>query len=388
MSAAQEALDWLAGVLQGDFNEDPSTSQIIVGGIISAIPIVGEVVDIRDIIANICKLCKKPDDPWAWLFLVVSILALIPVVGGVLKGVMGLLVRAMRKGGAYADDALQGMLALLRGAGKGDPVKFLKNLPWDSYGQQVLKHFKEIMRAIQHGLRNVYQNWLFKKVASNGLLAKLKLVDAEVGKLIAKGEIEIPKAMRTLRQEVDKLLERAAPEVAHGQPGGRTVIKNSERPVQRVQYEVRDRMLREDVDAMRRAGKSEHEIAEHAIKQRQQLQREVRENMDPDLRNVIVGDRNAVRYGHPDGPQLKYNKTTDRWEYPEYSIDPDTKRRVVKTKSKSHAEVTESAMLPGGDDIPWDKTLEYTRAKKAKNEAEAKRILEEIKKILASRGKK
>jgi hypothetical protein len=44
--------------------------------------------------------------------------------------------------------------------------------------------------------------------------------------------------------------------------------------------------------------------------------------------------------------------------------------------------VTESALKTGGDDIPWDKTLEYTRAKNEGKAAEAKRILEEIKKAM------
>lgn len=382
MSDTREALDWLAGVLQGDFHEDPSTSQIIVGGIVSAIPIVGEVVDIRDIVANICKLCKKPDDPWGWLFLVVSILALIPVVGGVLKGVLGLLVRAMRKGEAPSDKTLEAMLAIVRGAGKGDPVRFLRTLPWDRYSQEVLRHFKEIMQAIQHGLRNVHQNWLVRRMASEDTMARLKLVDTEVGRLMARGEIEIPKAMRVLRQEVDKLLSRARPEVAKGQAGAQTVIKHSERPLQRVQYEARDRLMREQVDQMRRAGKSEKEIAEYAMQGRQQLQREAREKMDPELRKVIVDSRNTKASNHPDGPQFTYNKTTDQWDYQKRVFDEESGASKTIIHSKSHQEVTESALKTGGDDIPWDKTLEYTRAKHAGQEAKAKRILEDIKKAM------
>jgi len=60
----------------------------------------------------------------------------------------------------------------------------------------------------------------------------------------------------------------------------------------------------------------------------------------------------------------------------DFHEDPSTSR------SKSHEEVTESALKTGGDDIPWDKTLEYTRAKNEGKAAEAKRILEEIKKAM------
>ena len=43
---------WLWGALQGDFNKSPTTGQLVTGGIISMIPIVDQVCDVRDIIAN------------------------------------------------------------------------------------------------------------------------------------------------------------------------------------------------------------------------------------------------------------------------------------------------------------------------------------------------
>jgi hypothetical protein len=378
----QDAMDWLVGVLEGDFNEDPTTSQIMVGAIISAIPFIGEAVDVRDIIANLCKVIKKPSDHWAWIALTVSLIALIPVAGGVLKGVFGYVIRAIKKGGKYADEALEVVLALIRGVTKGDPVKYLKELPWDKYTKDVLGYFKDIGQGLQHGLQNLYQSWVFRKILPDDWLAKLQTADKEITKLLAQGEVEIPKAMRTLREELDKLLARAHPESATGGSGTRVVIKHSERPLLRLQYETRDKLIRQNVDKMKAAGKTDKEIADYAIKSRQQLQKETREQMDPKLREVMVGDRNVGRYGHPDGPQFKYNSKTDKWEYPETTKDKITGEMKTVTKSKTNQEATESAMRSGGDDIPWDKVKEYTYAKDAGKQAESERILGEIKQII------
>ncbi|NKC21037.1 hypothetical protein CWC29_019845 [Pseudoalteromonas sp. S4498] len=66
---ATQAGDWLWGTLQGDFNQNPSTSQIVVGTLISMIPIIDQVMDLRDIIANVMLLTDddEANDTDAWL---------------------------------------------------------------------------------------------------------------------------------------------------------------------------------------------------------------------------------------------------------------------------------------------------------------------------------
>jgi len=375
-------MDWFVGVLEGDFNEDPSTSQIIVGAVIGAIPVVSQGMSIRDVIANICKLTKKSDDTWLWVALVLALLPFIPFVGGPLKGALSMMLKALRKGGKYADEALETMLAVIRGAGKGDPVRFLKNLPWEDYTQQVLKHFNDIVMAMRHSLRDVYQNWVIRRIASEAWLQRLKFIDAELERLMQLGADQIPKAMRTLRNEVDTLLAKAKPEIAKGQSGAQTVIKNSERPLLRVQYEVRDKMLHDDVAKLRGAGKSDKEIAEFAVQARKDLQAATRAESDPQLLKVIQGDRNELKYGHPDGPQMTRNEQTGMWDYKESKFNINTKKIERVTRSKTDKEVTEGALRSGGDDIPWDKTLEYTRAKDAGNLEKSERILKEIDRIV------
>ncbi|MCX2769826.1 hypothetical protein OQJ67_23635, partial [Pseudoalteromonas sp. B530] len=68
--------------LQGDFNQNPSTSQIVVGTLISMIPIIDQVMDLRDIIANVMLLTDddEANDTDAWLAFTLTGIGLVPVV--------------------------------------------------------------------------------------------------------------------------------------------------------------------------------------------------------------------------------------------------------------------------------------------------------------------
>ncbi|OLH68232.1 hypothetical protein DXO200_11045, partial [Xanthomonas oryzae pv. oryzae] len=81
---------WAWGTAQGAFNEKASLSQILVDAVIGMIPLVGDVTAVRDIIAVVIRLIDDPDareSVWEWVLLVVLVFALIPVVGGGIKGV-------------------------------------------------------------------------------------------------------------------------------------------------------------------------------------------------------------------------------------------------------------------------------------------------------------
>ena len=54
--ALASAGDWAAGVVAGDFNEDPTLSQIIVNTAVTMIPLVDQAGDVRDISAHLKML--------------------------------------------------------------------------------------------------------------------------------------------------------------------------------------------------------------------------------------------------------------------------------------------------------------------------------------------
>ncbi len=96
-----EAVDWIWGTLKGGFNEKQTVSQIIVDAVIGMIPLVGDVTAVRDLIAIILGMAndpKKRESKLEWLALVVLLFALVPVIGGAIKGVGKLLLKR-RQGG-------------------------------------------------------------------------------------------------------------------------------------------------------------------------------------------------------------------------------------------------------------------------------------------------
>lgn len=126
--AAQEeggegVLDWIWGMLQGDFNEDQSMSQITVNTVLGVIPIVDQVLDVRDIIANIIKVRAAKttaEKVECWIVLLITAIGFIPEVGSVAKGVL----KGIRKG--MKDPKL--LAEVLNGLGRGHAMRYLRQL--------------------------------------------------------------------------------------------------------------------------------------------------------------------------------------------------------------------------------------------------------------------
>ena len=70
--------DWLWVVIQGDFAEEQSTAQIVTGTVISMIPFVDQICDVRDICANCSKIKEDNSNPWAWIGLILTLIGLFP----------------------------------------------------------------------------------------------------------------------------------------------------------------------------------------------------------------------------------------------------------------------------------------------------------------------
>jgi hypothetical protein len=365
------ALDWLLGTLAGDFNEDPTTSQVIVGSLITAIPFVDQLGDIRDIIANLKKVHEEPDEKWAWVALVVTLIGLIPVLGSLLKGVLKLLVRGIKKGGPALDEALHAILAMVRGAGKGDPVKYLKSIPWGSYGQDIVRHFNKILDTLKFATADLQHRWLARRLISAD---KLALISSQIDMLQRKGQDQIPKVMTFLKAELDKLLARVKPERIDGTTSTTNTLKHSEKPLLRIEYEVASKRMNSQIDAMRKAGKSDAEIAQYAVAGRQRIQEAARAKTDPELVEIFYG-RNLQRYNNATGPAFK-RAENGQWSYLERNRDTGR----FETKYKSDAEVINSSTRSGGDDLPWDKVLEFSRAKARGDRAAAAALKESIQK--------
>ena len=94
---AADIAEWLWVVLQGDFAEDQTTAQIVTGTVISMIPFVDQICDVRDICANATKIKEDSNNPWAWLGLILTLIGLFPVLGSLFKGIFKVILAPIRR---------------------------------------------------------------------------------------------------------------------------------------------------------------------------------------------------------------------------------------------------------------------------------------------------
>lgn len=90
---------WFWEAIQGDFNDNRSTSQIATDAAISMIPGVDQICDVRDLIADCKKLAKDSTDAWAWVGLALTLIGLFPTLGSLVKGVLKILFVFVRRSG-------------------------------------------------------------------------------------------------------------------------------------------------------------------------------------------------------------------------------------------------------------------------------------------------
>ncbi|MGI4842803.1 MAG: hypothetical protein ACRYF7_05765 [Janthinobacterium lividum] len=111
--------EWFWQAVQGDFNENRSTGQIVADAAISMIPLVDQICDVRDLIANCKKLKEDTSDTWAWVALALTLIGLVPFLGSFVKGVLKIFFAFIRRAGGNAivsavDKAITWVVTLLR----------------------------------------------------------------------------------------------------------------------------------------------------------------------------------------------------------------------------------------------------------------------------------
>jgi hypothetical protein len=94
--------EWFWQAIQGDFNEERSTGQLVIDAAISMIPLVDQVCDVRDLMANCNKLRKDIKDTWAWVALALTLIGLFPTLGSLVKGVLKIFFGFVRRMGGEA----------------------------------------------------------------------------------------------------------------------------------------------------------------------------------------------------------------------------------------------------------------------------------------------
>lgn len=226
---ALDANDWLWGTVQGAFNEKQTTSQIIVDAVIGMIPLVGDATAARDLIAVGSRLASQPEkreEVTEWVLLVILIFALIPVVGGIIKGVGRLLLK-MGKETAENQKLLQEIIGFLNRMDHGNSLKFFRELDITKYQPDLIKQFNAFADKFVAALTAIKNKlgWFISKDMKRAIdtwitqFAELKRLGAKM----------IPKAVKDLNERLKAMQQVMYKAEWHTvQPGGKNITYEHE----------------------------------------------------------------------------------------------------------------------------------------------------------------
>lgn len=141
---------WLWEAIQGDFNQERTTGQVVFDTAISMIPGVDQVCDVRDIVANCKQINEDKSNPWAWVTLGLTLIGLFPTLGSLVKGVLKIFFLFVRRSGGNAvmkavDEAMTWVITFLR---KREVQKYWKALKWDHVFGELAKLVKKVRAQV------------------------------------------------------------------------------------------------------------------------------------------------------------------------------------------------------------------------------------------------
>jgi hypothetical protein len=220
---------WLWEAIEGDFNENRSTKQLLVDAGISMIPLVDQLCDVRDLVANCRKLTKDPAEGSGWVALALTLIGLFPTLGSLVKGVLKIFFGFVRRAGGHAaqhavDAAMSWVIAFLR---RQNIQRYLKSLTVDDCFKWLANEIREIRALIStkellaafDRAGNVVKE-LSRKVESVPFLGeKARKCASDVQKIRLMADAKLGEALRPVQNCIDTIVQRLEREVLEKQHG-------------------------------------------------------------------------------------------------------------------------------------------------------------------------
>ncbi|HFE3559643.1 TPA: hypothetical protein ACF3IQ_004781 [Enterobacter hormaechei] len=192
----EAAGEWVWETIQGDFNDNQTTGQVVTGTIISMIPLVDQICDIRDLVANSKKIKEDSNDTWAWVALALTLIGIFPVLGSLAKGGLKLIFRKIGSKFHIGSD-LQNIIA----AGINDGITQL-NKYLDIPAVQQSLHFLKISNAYE---------FLEKELRKAMGMVNVSQLNAQLDKLVSATEGLLDTAKNwgpeSIRQPINNILQ-------------------------------------------------------------------------------------------------------------------------------------------------------------------------------------
>lgn len=191
MSLLTDVQKFISDLVLGDFAEDPSTASIVVNGAIGLIPIVDQVLDARDVTAQILICSRKgwdqmDEDDYANLAF--TAIGLVPSFGSFFKGAVKPLWRQRK----FAGRGVQGGVAMLEralGMSKGGVIRWIHAIQWVERRQQAAQTAQAALNAYI-GLLEVVDSGPWWAPDALVRRAKWQLPDAQRAKFYVSHAVE------------------------------------------------------------------------------------------------------------------------------------------------------------------------------------------------------
>ncbi|MES3021333.1 MAG: hypothetical protein V4857_07080 [Pseudomonadota bacterium] len=200
---------WIWGTAQGAFNEKQTLSQIITDAVIGMIPVVGDITAARDLIAVSVGLAMHPEKrehKMEWVLLVILFFALIPVIGGVIKGVGRI---ALRVTADVTEDSVQiakvgrDVIAFLNRMGHKNAEAWLRALDVMKYQPEILKKFHDYCETIILAIAAFLER--YSSLIPQSMIDRLKQLSEGVKNIKIRGNKMIPEALKDLYAKLDHI---------------------------------------------------------------------------------------------------------------------------------------------------------------------------------------
>jgi ElaB/YqjD/DUF883 family membrane-anchored ribosome-binding protein len=231
-SALEETYLWWKGLVWGDFNDNQSTSQIIVTALIGLVPGLGQIMAGRDLVANMVKLLKfyetkyersaaqiKADDEeffglgkefMLWLFIVLNALQAFPELGPAVSGVVRLLFKELGKAAKAATPArmkviFEELAKVLNWFGKHNAKKWLTEIKgkWPSLMAKAKSSIEKLFVGMEAGIEKL-----------KGGLSSIEGMLGEKGKQATKYLEQLKSTIGKARKAMPEQLEKIEKNVA------------------------------------------------------------------------------------------------------------------------------------------------------------------------------
>jgi hypothetical protein len=200
--------EWIWGVLQGDFNEDASTAQVATGTVISMIPFIDQICDVRDVVANCKKIHSDSGEQRHWVALILTLIGLFPTVGSLLKGCGKVAFSSIRAGAHISGvapkiaEAIEfSVVQLNKFLARPAVRKTLKSLKIDNPYKYLSVQFRKL--ATQVSVAKLLKAFDEARQAANSLL---QLVKKYGGSSLATRASALMELLQDVRKAADKPL--------------------------------------------------------------------------------------------------------------------------------------------------------------------------------------